>query len=191
MLNFNKRTPQVGLPVDDTWALIERGENFGARVAYDRLAYAAREAGWYRRKKRTLQRLSKTIRLMAMLCLTIGGIMPLISKMSNGISPYVGYMFLAGAGSLLLADRVFGVSAGWQRFMMTATKIESLAQEFRVLVMEAINGNAADSDGFILSACRDFTKAVSDTVQSETETWMADLNNGRNELSNISQSRRV
>lgn len=174
----------------DSWTLIERGENFAARIAADRLEYARREADWYRRKKKTLQRLSRIIRFFAMLCLTIGGVLPMVSKMSDGISPYLGYVFLTLGGSFLLADRVFGISAGWTRFMITASKIEALSESFRIMAIESIDIESRESAEKVLRLSLDLTQAISMLVQKETEFWASDMTSGREELTNLSKARR-
>ncbi|WP_156359736.1 SLATT domain-containing protein [Sphingomonas sp. Leaf28] len=158
-------------------------------IAIDRLSFALRGSDWYRRKKRRLQWASKILRIGSISLITSGGVAPLLAKAELGIDPYIGYILLALGGSLLLGDRVFGVSAGWARFMKTAMSIEALAESFRVRIigMNYENGSVPMPD--LSKLCLDFTQSISNEMRSETDSWISEFNNGQDELRNLTKTR--
>src|ERR1700674_2818925 len=66
-------------------------------------AFALDRIAWYRKKKTALQWGSRFARLVAVILAVIGAICPLVEGLVTG--PYVsklGYVFLAGAGGVML-----------------------------------------------------------------------------------------
>lgn len=154
----------------------------------DRLTFARTHAAWYRRKKKTVQILSKALRLTAIGFLTMGGIAPLLAQADLPVGLHTGYILLAIGGSCLLADRIFGVSAAWARYMVAAIDIEALSETFRASVVATESSGEEDKRIVIMQLCREFTDGICTIVSSETKVWVQEFDNSRNELDRISKS---
>jgi hypothetical protein len=103
------------------------------------------------------------------------------------VDPYVGYVLLALGGALLLADRIFGISSGWARFMVAAVDIEAKAEVFRVKIISAAYQAKPSSNDNILQLCLEFTELISACIVGETKTWVSEFNQGRDELGKLTK----
>lgn len=171
----------------DTWTLPVGGPTLVRDFVADRLAFARGHAMWYRRKKIRVQFLSKALRSAAIGFLATGGLVPLLAQVGVPVAPSVGYILLAIGGSCLLADRIFGVSAAWARYMVAAIDIEALSEAFRASVVAAESSANEDSRAAIIQLCRDFTDNVCIIVNSETKIWVQEFNNSRDELNKLTK----
>lgn len=172
----------------DQWALPIAGASLPRDFVSDRLAFARGHANWYRRKKRGLQFISKTLRLFAIAFITAGGIVPLLAQTGLPVPAEFGYVLLALGGACLLADRIFGVSSGWARYMVAAMDIEGLAEVFRARAVELESGSSPDCADLIMSLCKDFTVSINEVISAETDVWVKDFSNSRDELARLSSA---
>ena len=168
------------------WHAIQKGPNFKDSLVQDRIEYAIRYIDWYRKKKNRLQVFSKILRVLAIIFISLGSISPLIAKMHPVFDPYYGYVLLAIGGSMLLADRVFGLSAGWSRFMVAALELEALTESFKIKII----GEIEKDDQQFLQLCLEFTQGVSEIVGAETKIWVSEFNSGREELAGLVKDRK-
>lgn len=175
----------------DLWALPAEGTTLVRDFVADRLAFARAHASWYRRKKRRVQNLSKVTRFTAISFLVLGGIMPLLDQAGISVAPNAGYVLLAIGGACLLADRIFGISAGWARYMVAAIDIEALAEAFRASVVATESAEGQNADAAIMKLCSTFTHDICAIVSSETKVWVQEFNNGREELHQMVPSSKI
>jgi len=181
---ISKQNAGTLLP-SDPWALPAEGRALTRDFVEDRLAFARGHANWYRRKKRSAQFTSKALRLTSIGLLTLGGIVPLLSQAGVIVKSEAGYILLALGGACLLADRIFGISAGWARYMVAAMDIEGLAENFRASVVEIESKASTDGPDAIMRLCAEFTENIVTIVCSETGMWVKEFSNGRDELTRI------
>ncbi|NBB65247.1 SLATT domain-containing protein [Pseudomonas sp. ODNR1LW] len=167
----------------EVWTLPSSVKGRSADIVSDRLRYARRSTDWYRKKKRVRQSVSKFGRLVAIISLTLGGIAPLVSSIYESVHPLVGYVLLAIGGFVLLADRVFGFSSGWMRFMLAATKIESATEIYRIRAIGLLMEKPGVNDEAVIKISEMFTAEVSSIIIDETAAWTEEFNLGRDEIS--------
>ena len=177
-------------PVIDLWNLPYNGTINVHDFVEDRLNFARRHANWYRCKKRRIQFISKLLRLMAILLVIAGGIIPLLAHTNFPVPTQAGYILLALGGGCVLTDRIFGVSAGWVRYMIAAINIEAQAEIFRANIVEIEIKKNSEKEAIIIQKCNELTENIIQIVKLETEAWVQEFSNGRNELSRIAAIRR-
>lgn len=146
----------------------------------DRIEFAKRHAEWYRRKKKSKQRFSVVFRSAALMLGSIGGVWPIIVPRAAE-DQYVGYVFIAISGALILADRMFGISSSWMRYMIAALEIEERLELF-VLDMDALAVREAQSSPVAFDLARQFTSDICAIVKGETSRWLADFEAGLAEV---------
>ncbi|WP_187829412.1 SLATT domain-containing protein [Labrys sp. KNU-23] len=186
MLNFKRYRPDHA-PAD-LWTLPVEGPTLVRDFVADRLAFARTHSEWYRRKKKTVQIFSKALRLAAIGLLAVGGVVPLMAQVDIPIAPNAGYILLAIGGSCLLADRIFGVSAAWARYMVAAIDIETLSETFRASVVATESSAGEDRRLAIMQLCKSFTDDICAIVSSETKVWVQEFDNARDELGRMAKS---
>jgi len=103
------------------------------RTLYEYAITAAyKNINWYRTKKKLKQQLSHLIRCTALFLLILGSLCPLLPQENRFDVSRYGYVLLAAGGSLILFDKLFGLSSSWMRFMAAAEELEALLDVFRV-----------------------------------------------------------
>jgi hypothetical protein len=98
---------------------------------------AGRYSAWYWSSIATKRKTSLTVRLLTLLLLIVGTLCPLLSALWDKpdeklLVTQLGICSLALAGLLQLADRVFGWSSGWIRYISTATAMENNIRAFEM-----------------------------------------------------------
>ncbi|MGO4382496.1 SLATT domain-containing protein [Pseudoduganella sp. RAF19] len=93
-----------------------------------------------------------------------------------------GVIALAAAGLLQLADKVFGWSSGWVRYITTVTPMEALATRFEMDwsgYMLSKSGSLETSDvGQLFPLAKKFVDDALKLQSDETDKWVAEFNNG-------------
>lgn len=97
-------------------------------------AVAERNIQWYDRKRAGKKRWSSALRACAIAFAAVGSVAPLLAAtgaaFAAGLAQW-GYVALAGAGACIGADRAFGFSSGWIRYMITQLALEKALTDFR------------------------------------------------------------
>jgi len=93
--------------------------------------------GWYWRSIRTKRRTSLVVRLLTFAMVIAGTLAPLLAGLYGTPNErltltQLGVCALALGGLLQIADRVFGWSSGWLRYIRTATAMEGRARQFQL-----------------------------------------------------------
>ena len=92
---------------------------------------------WYLKHQKWMKRLSKLIRLLAIILFGLGGLIPMINALllenqSDLRIMNLSYIAIATAGTLLLLNKFFGFSSGWIRFITTQMEIKRMITEFEL-----------------------------------------------------------
>jgi hypothetical protein len=143
---------------------------------------------WYMREKETKARLSKTTRVGAVALLTIGGILPLLSLITDRrIAGEWGFVALACGAGLLLLDRVFGLSSSWARYVSAAVELQmhlTQAQLHWARRRIGFANQTPDSTEIqrAVAEIEGFAMSVNDVIRRETEQWMVEFHENVTEL---------
>ncbi|MBM0230579.1 SLATT domain-containing protein [Micromonospora sp. STR1_7] len=147
-------------------------------------AEASAEAAirWYLWRKTSRSRWSKACRGLAILFGVGGGLVPLLHAANAGMpAPEWGFVLLASAGGFLLADRLFGFSSSWMRFMHTQAVLQSELNEIRVSYLAWLSRNAGhdtpppDQVEEFFHLVEALVAATARAVVQETSMWADDL----------------
>lgn len=152
-------------------------------------AQTAETIEWYWANKKWKARMSRWIRLWALIFTAAAGLLPVISyiareskwiadgaAMTSGLwaSALVGV-----AAALLGMDRAFGFSSGWARYVLTATELRTKLEEFRMdwLVHAAGAGPAPTADQIVafIQKAKEFRVGVEGIVAQETKDWVTEF----------------
>lgn len=158
-----------------------------------------RHSGWYWESIATKRRTSLTVRAFTFVFLVLGTLLPLSAAVVKDtdlrlLMTQFGVAALAFAGLLQLADRVFGWSSGWIRYITTATAMENLIRSFELdwaAYLLGKSGQLADADVkplFDLAA--ELEKALARLQDEETSAWKAEFNSGAQLLGEMIKSQR-
>jgi hypothetical protein len=143
---------------------------------------------WYWSNKKWKARLSRWIRLWALLFTAAAGLLPVVSYIARESGWCAGLATTSGlwasalvgvAAGLLGMDRAFGFSSGWARYVLAATEIRKKLEEFRMdwIAQTATAGATPNADqvaAFIQKA-KEFRVAVEGIVAEETKDWVTEF----------------
>lgn len=133
---------------------------------------------WYMSEKKSKASWSRSLRVLAVIFATAGGVLPLISVGTNQTRyAFWGYPLLAAAAGCVAIDRAFGFSSSWMRYLTAATALQKLLlrHQLRWAEMRMDYGNADISAAQFkdaLDELRDFADSVADVVVGETQNWV-------------------
>lgn len=157
------------------------------------VSYVRDRIDWYIRNSRNRARISKNLRISALVLFSIGTIAPILvtflvrlnasypdsaclKALANFPWVEVGFVFLALAGAIIVFDQFFGVSASWLRFVQAQVRLESMLGEFRYswfgLMAQSggVLGVTVSAQDFIKLA-HEFVTKVELLAQEETKEW--------------------
>jgi SMODS and SLOG-associating 2TM effector domain 2 len=143
---------------------------------------------WYLAKKRQKSRWSKSLRVCVIMLVSAGAIIPIISLITNKrLDPEWALVALAGAASLILFDRAFGYSASWARYLVTSMVLTDTLRKYQLqwAALWASRAPGSIQAGDMQKAIEiitNFSSAVMETVEHETEQWSQDLSEALSEL---------
>jgi len=102
-----------------------------------------------------------------------------------------GYVFFALAGAIYGYDKLFGLSTGWMRYIVTQMALEKALKEFqydwlilRAQLQKQPAKYAVDSRT-LLQKVRDFTSQVESLVKQETDAWVLEFQNNLSQLEKV------
>ena len=137
---------------------------------------------WYIWRKKSRSRWSKLCRASAIVAGSVGGIIPLVhAARPSSVDAEWGYVSLAVAASVILADRLFGFTSSWTRFMSTKTALSIVLSEAQqaFLAWEALSVNLQplpESELFAaIEICHRLSEQSSVLQHRETVEWSDDL----------------
>jgi hypothetical protein len=140
---------------------------------------------WYWKSIKTKRWTSLWVRFLAFLFLVAGTILPLVAAAGKESGDRLlltqwGVGALAVAGLLQVADRVFGWSSGWVRYIATVTAMESRTRVFELEWAENIleKGTPLNGEGvkaFFLMA-KQMEEELLKLQEDETGKWITEFN---------------
>jgi septum formation inhibitor MinC len=154
---------------------------------------------WYWTSIKTKRWTSLSVRFLAVLLLLVGTALPLLAGLSNEAATrltctQIAVTLLAIAGLLQVADKVFGWSTGWMRYINTVTAMESATSAFEIEWSKYLISKSAPlelSDVQTLFALSEGLKRELIKLQSEeTKSWITEFNAGLSLLDSVIKAQR-
>ena len=160
---------------------------------------AEAERGWYVRSIGRTRLWSQGLRVLAIVFTGLGGLVPVLvatgvfdflatkgSESSKQVNyGHFGYLFLALAGSFALADRFFGCSTSWMRYVTTLITQEKLREVFRMewtsLARVFASKKQPDVAARMIELGKNFLLQLKEQTEKETQAWINEFQ------SNLSQ----
>ncbi|MEI6987345.1 MAG: SLATT domain-containing protein [Rhodospirillaceae bacterium] len=148
----------------------------------------------YSKKIKEPMRIALCLRRLAIVFGVLGGICPLIGDVEwydfDPSLDRLGYIFIALAAGLVTFDKLYGSTAQWIRYTSAKLDLDFSATQFG---LEWINlkGNRAgqpptpDQITAAHIVIKNFAMRVQAIVTKETETWIADFQNGLVQLERL------
>ncbi len=167
------------------WSVENRLESLQSVFTYV-TQMAIKQIDWYKQKKKTVRFLAKLFRAGTILITTIAALMPMFSDMvkigGRPLDPVWASIALAIGAALVAADRFFGFSASWMRFIDSEIKIETILQDFQLdweMQKAALKGELPGDTQIQeqLQKCRTLLNNVNDILTKESEQWQNDFRN--------------
>ena len=140
---------------------------------------------WYWSSIGTKRVTSLTIRAFAFVFLVVGTTLPVISATLDKadhklMTTQLGVAFLVAAGLFTLADRVFGWSSGWMRYISTVTTMENLTAAFEMEWATYVVSKGTALESADVKALFDLAKTLEQELTKlqadETTKWIAEFN---------------
>ncbi len=154
---------------------------------------------WYWKSIKAKRTMSMAIRLLSFLLLICGAVLPILAALSSDVSTRLcftqfGVAALAVAGLLQAADKVFGWSSGWLRYMTTVTAMEATTREFELGWADYMINKAGPMGDDDKRPLFELAKRLEDDIRKlqsdETEKWCAEFNSSLALLNDLIRSQR-
>lgn len=154
---------------------------------------------WYWTSIRVKRRTSQAVRIIAFVLLILGTTLPVFAAIQVEAKDKLLFTqwavaLLLIAGLMQLADKVFGWSSGWMRYVTTVTTMENLTRAFQMewakyLVSKSGALDTSDVKALFDLACgleQELTKLQAE----ETTKWVAEFNTGISLLDTLIKTQR-
>jgi hypothetical protein len=154
---------------------------------------------WYWQSIRRKRNTSLGFRSATFVLLTIGTLFPILAALGDDSRErlqytQLGVMSLALAGLLQVADKVFGWSSGWLRYITTAMAMENLARKFELdwaSYMFEKTGDIGDNDKKALfDIALKFEQDTANLQGDETDKWVTEFSSSVALLGELIKSQR-
>lgn len=142
---------------------------------------------WYWSSIRTKRNTSLAVRWLSFLLLVLGTTFPIFAALQTSsdeklLLTQLAVAFLVIAGLVQLADRVFGWSSGWMRYISVVTTMENLTRAFQMEWAKYLVSKAAPPDSTDAKALFELAKGLEQELlklqAEETTKWVAEFNTG-------------
>ena len=163
------------------------------------VAFSNVSRGWYWRSIRNKRLISLLTRLLTFSLGVFGVSAPLIAAIWSRddhklLWSQLAVVALAMAGLAQLADRIFGWSTGWLRYISTVTAMENLTRQFQMdWAMYFINRGLSDAPAEVkplFEIAHKFEVQLGALQSDETNGWISEYNSGAAVLSEIIKTSR-
>jgi hypothetical protein len=200
-----RRPPQdvYSLPLEGlSWKSDEERETSLHKAYAYAESRAQQNVGWYLSNKKRQAFWSRSLRFLAIMLTTLGGLAPIVGstgwlKFEGGpdyepVVRMMGYVFLGLAAACVGLDRFFGFSSAWMRFIVTALLLEKALSEFRMewAMGLAKLGKKSPTDEQLqsmLQRIKEFVAYVDGKVEEETREWVSEF---KTNLSDVERTAR-
>jgi hypothetical protein len=144
---------------------------------------------WYWRKKSWKSNPSQAIQFSALILTAAAGILPVIVQIVKNLRPSpfppnfdsgpIATLCVGIAASMIGLDKAFGYSSGWTRYVLTATTMTKVLQEFRfdwvAMVAAAAVPPTLEEQAKLIGRAKDFVSTVQGMVLQETKDWATEF----------------
>lgn len=163
------------------------------------LAFSTECRGWYWRSIRNKRLISLLSRVFTFALVACGIAAPLVAaiwtdQQDKLLCSQLAVVALALAGVVQLADRVFGWSSGWLRYISTVTAMENLTRKFQMewglYFVNLQKTIAAEEIRPLVELAQRFQIQLGELQASETDGWIAEFNSGSAMLSEVIKASR-
>ncbi len=163
---------------------------------------------WYQQRKRSKARLSRFLRLIAILGTGAGGLVPVL--VSTGLFDRAGagavelqlheahvnqfgYLAIGLAALAMAFDRFFGSSSGWMRYITAAMELETQLEKFQfewAKLVAALAGEPPSKTQIedMLNRIAEFGDSVQAVIENETRQWVAEFKADLAELNSTTKA---
>src|ERR1700733_4365264 len=160
---------------------------------------------WYRDNIRMKRFGSQILRSAAIVLASIGALLPLVvaaasrfdqsNTWKNWVDAQWGYIAFATAAACVAADKFYGFSSGWIRYMKTQMALEGALTDLRydwiaLLSKVATQQPTGDQIQGMLQKMKDFVVLVRTQVQQETDAWVLEFQANLADLTNTVKAQR-
>ena len=161
------------------------------KAVHDHLIQETQRAiEWYYKKKTWKARLSRTLRLGAILFTLIAGLVPAaigVLKLTDPSYIQLPYLFLGLAAGCVGFDKFFGFSTAWMRKITTGMALERDLAEFRIewaILNAAQKGEPPNPEQVnqLLGRLKKLLATVQDRLEEETKAWVAEFETNLSKL---------
>ena len=142
---------------------------------------------WYWSSIRTKRNTSLAVRWLSFFLLVLGTSFPIFAALQTSANEkllltQLAVAFLVIAGLVQLADRIFGWSSGWMRYISVVTTMENLTRAFEMEWAKYLVAKAALPDSADAKALFELAKGLEQELlklqAEETTKWVAEFNTG-------------
>jgi len=157
------------------------------QIYKDAHASSATKRNWYWSKIKGKRWTSVRARGSAFALLVVGTALPLLAGLSNDPSNRLtctqfAITFLAVAGLIQLADKAFGWSSGWMRYITTATAMGTATDVFDIawskhLISKTTALETSDVQT-LFALAEQFERDLNKLLSDETSGWISEFNAG-------------
>lgn len=154
---------------------------------------------WYWISIKTKRRTSLSVRFVTFTLAIMGTVLPIMAGLIESTSVRLqftqfGVAGLALAGLLQVADKVFGWSSGWLRYITTVTAMETLNRRFELewagLMLKKNEPLDQCDTKELFDLARRFEDEIIRLQKEETEKWVVEFNSGIALLGEVIRSQR-
>lgn len=156
------------------------------KIVFDRMIAKAKEMClWYWISIKSKKKASLTSRAFAVFLLILGTVFPILSAVCDEAKYKLlftqgGVAMLVIAGLLTAADRIFGWSSGWMRYIQTVTSMENLVNVYKMTWNNYIVSKTTPLDRSDLKALFELTIVLQNELikllSDETSKWIVEFN---------------
>ncbi|MFA6011263.1 MAG: SLATT domain-containing protein [Desulfobacteraceae bacterium] len=160
---------------------------------------SAAMCAWYWTSIKTKRRTSIWIRALCFLLIAFGSILPILAAINEKADDKLTFTqyaiaLIALAGLLVYADRVFGWSSGWLRYITTVMTMENLTRSFELewanyIILKNAPLDPADVKA-LFELARKLEQELTNLQADETTKWVAEFNSGTSLLESMIKSQR-
>ena len=154
---------------------------------------------WYWMSIRTKRKTSLSIRSIAFVLLLLGTSLPIFAAIQVDAEDKLRFTqwavaLLAVAGLTQVADRVFGWSSGWMRYITTVITMENLTRAFELEWAKYIVSKTLPLDSSDVKTLFELAKGLEQELTKlqaeETTKWVAEFNTGISLLESLIKTQR-
>jgi hypothetical protein len=154
---------------------------------------------WYWRSIDVKRRISWWIRSATFVLVIAGTLLPIGAGFSDSVDIRLGFtqsgvIVLALAGLLQVADRIFGWSSGWIRYITTVSAVETRSRKFELewasLLQQKNGALTADDVTQMFGVAKQFEEDIVKLQNDETEKWVAEFNTSLAAMGDVIKAQR-